>query len=138
MQVSSAVLTLMLVWFSPSLAAELYQWVDKNGHRVYSDTKPADGTSYTVRSQQSLPPLLTTQSVAVKRPATKVRSAASASKIATDTGKSHGNSYYCASVKSQLNAIKAKLRKGDTNGNGERLRDQRTRLTKELAEHCRR
>lgn len=140
MQVFRIFLVLAIVVFSSGLAADLYQWTDKKGHRVYSDTKPTDGSPYTVRSQQSLPPVLTTKSTPVKpvkKPYYSSKTTSTAAKIDRNTGARHGNGNYCAGVKSQLSSVKAKLRKGDTNGNGEYLRDKRKRLNELLADNCR-
>jgi hypothetical protein len=141
MQLVRVLLVFIVMGISSGLNADLYQWTDKKGHRVYSDTKPTDGTPYTVRSQQSLPPLLTTQSTPVKpvkKPSYSSRPTSTAAKISANTGGSQGNSYLCSAIKSKLNSIKSQLRSGNTNGNGEQLRDQRNGLYKQLADNCRR
>jgi hypothetical protein len=131
--------------FSASLAfGQVYQWVDENGVRHFSDQPPPDGRE----SEQAKTSRLSTYSPApaprVPNPTGASAPAASAPRVivvpeqsaAPAPPASGRNEYLCQSYLNQLEYIRIQLRSGYREPRGNRLRAERRELSTRYRSEC--
>lgn len=116
---------------------ELYQWTDKNGHRVYSDLPPSDGIPYTKRAPSSLPHVLTTQS---EKPPPRSNKSSGNARVISDsrsksgTGKDRGR---CKYYLDKIEYYERLLRKPHSGNRGEYLRREKREYSEAYYKECR-
>lgn len=123
--------------FAGMVHAELYQWTDGNGQRVYSDQPPSYGTPYTKRTPSSLPHVLTTQSEKPKPRSYKMSGGArmiSDSRSKSTTGNDRGR---CKYYLDKIEYYESQLRQKHSAKRGEYLRREKRQYSDSYYKECR-
>lgn len=133
---------LLLFVLAQPCAGQMYEWVDENGQRHFSDQKPPTGTHYRVRDEADTD-LLSTYSPGIQPNKRKSQPSAKSKARGSMTSKRRKAAAQKAQVEARcekylqrLRRIQEKLRKGYREPQGNRLRQQRYELSRRYQREC--
>ncbi len=118
--------------------ATIYQWVDEDGNRHYSDRKPDVEEFVEVdMDERSLSTYRPAPAPAPVQPAQPTESEASErSSRPTTSGRRDERERYCEDLLQNLDAVQDQLRRGYREPRGQQLRDRRRELRAAYRREC--
>lgn len=132
---------LLLAGAAIGAAAQIYEWVDAEGNRHFSDSKPAEGIEYRIRGEDEgrLSTYRSTirPSAPARRPARRPATPRTRTEPATESSEDLLQAQRCQWYLDRMDRIQAQLRAGYREPRGNTLRRERQEISTKYFRECR-